>query len=192
MRDEEDAQGGDQGFWIFGYGSLMWRPGIVHMAKARARVHGYHRDLCVRSRHYRGTLENPGLVMGLDRGGSCNGIAFLVAPDQAPSALRYLDEREMIYSVYRRVEVALTLLDDGARRVIGTAYVVDRLDPLYAGALDDTERVAVVRHAVGSAGSNLDYLAKTVGHLAEIGLGDRRLERMLAMATTGHHQRRGR
>ena len=87
--------------WIFGYGSLMWRPGFAFVERVVTRVHGYHRQFCVWSHRYRGSPRSPGLVLGLDRGGSCRGIAYRIAPDQAAEVLAYLDEREMVTGVYQ-------------------------------------------------------------------------------------------
>ena len=86
--------------WVFGYGSLMWRPDFPHVETRPARLRGYHRALCVLSTRYRGTKARPGLVLGLDRGGSCVGRAFRVAARDADRVLAILHEREMLNRVY--------------------------------------------------------------------------------------------
>ena len=88
-------------FWVFGYGSLMWRPGFAHVETRRARLHGFRRLLCVTSHIYRGTPERPGLVLGLDRTGVCEGMAFLVPPERIGATLTYLTDREQVLQAGR-------------------------------------------------------------------------------------------
>ena len=91
--------------WIFGYGSLMWRPGFTHAERARARLDGYHRAFCISSTHHRGDALRPGLVLGLDRGGACEGVAYRVPAAEARTVLAYLRERELISGVYREAQL---------------------------------------------------------------------------------------
>ncbi len=164
--------------WVFGYGSLMWRPGFPYRERRHAHLHGYHRSLCVFSHVHRGTPEKPGLVLGLDRGGRCHGMAFRVAADEAETTIRYLRERELVTSVYieRRLPVRL---DDG-RAVEALAYVVDRRHPQYAGRLPDDELLRFVRQGQGVSGANPDYVRSTHEHLLAMGVVDPVLQRLNA------------
>src|SRR3954467_3077889 len=121
--------------WVFGYGSLMWRPGFDFIEQVPARLIGEHRALCVYSFDHRGTPEKPGLVLGLDRGGACRGIAFRVAASRREATIAYLREREQTTHVYREVMRSVWLEDDARRRVSAMAYVVDRGHVQYAGRL---------------------------------------------------------
>lgn len=163
-------------FWVFGYGSLMWRPGFAYEDATHARLFGYRRALCVHSHVHRGTPERPGLVLGLDRGGSCLGIAFKVARQAADEVVAYLRDRELVTHVYKERRVALQLRS--GRRVGAIAYVVDRNHPQYAGALTAEEAVAKVRGAVGRSGPNEEYVINTVNHLRQMKIGDHWLEQV--------------
>jgi len=170
----------EAGLWVFGYGSLMWNPGFPFLERAEARLIGRHRRLCVVSRHHRGTAERPGLVMGLDRGGSCRGVAYRVPGPAIAVTLEYLDEREIAhYPVYRRAVLPVVLDGAGGRRVSAVTYVVDRSDPDYAGHLSVDEQAAIVAGARGLSGDNRGYLASTVRHIHALGLRDHRLEAVL-------------
>ncbi len=160
--------------WVFGYGSLMWRPGFEFVERQSASVRGYHRALCVYSHVHRGTSDRPGLVLGLDRGGSCKGVAFRVAGAGAEAALAYLREREQVTSVYREVFLQARLTD-GAR-VAAVCYVADRTHAQYAGRLDRAELVRLVSQGVGLSGANPDYVRNTQAHLAALAIRDETLE----------------
>ncbi|TIL43722.1 gamma-glutamylcyclotransferase [Mesorhizobium sp.] len=176
-------------FWVFGYGSLIWRPGFAHVETRRARLHGYRRSLCVYSFVHRGTRERPGLVLGLDRGGSCIGLAFRVPGDLRNEVITYLRERELVTNVYleRMLSIRLDKGDtreadkgggdtDGGETVEAVAYVVDRSHEQYAGALDAADAASVVRGAVGQSGKNEDYVSSTLEHLEALGIRDHWLE----------------
>ncbi len=165
-----------QDLWVFGYGSLMWRPGFPFVARYAARLHGYHRSFCVFSHVHRGTPERPGLVFGLDRGGSCRGFAYQVAPEHAEATRAYLQEREQVTSVYLDVTRSLTLLDGPQPKVEALCFIVDRTHEQYAGKLDFERQVALIAHGVGQSGENPDYLQSTVDHLQEMEISDRGLE----------------
>ncbi|MGJ3262439.1 MAG: gamma-glutamylcyclotransferase [Salinarimonas sp.] len=166
------------GLWVFGYGSLMWRPGFPFLERHAARVRGYHRSLCVYSHVHRGTPERPGLVLGLDRGGSCRGVAFRVDPAHTTQTIAYLRAREQATAVYleRRLEARLA---DG-RLVPALTYVVDRAHLQYAGRLHDAETLRIVRGGVGRSGANPDYVLSTAVHLVELGVHDPHLARLAA------------
>lgn len=158
--------------WVFGYGSLMWRPGFPHQEAVPARLWGLHRALCVYSWVHRGTERRPGLVLGLDRGGSCRGIAFRVAEHNGDSVKSYLRQRELVTSVYRERTAAVRLEGDRGGGVTALIYEVDRTHPQYAGVLEPPAALALVRHGQGQSGSNRDYVLNTAAHLEELGIRD--------------------
>ena len=159
--------------WVFGYGSLIWRPGFDFEEKTLATVWGYHRALCVYSHVHRGAPERPGLVVGLDRGGACRGVAFRVAASAREATIAYLREREQVTLVYREANLPASL--DGGRRASALAYIVEHRHPQYAGRLPLAELVRLVRQGVGVSGRNIDYVRSTHEHLAALGIEDRTL-----------------
>jgi glutathione-specific gamma-glutamylcyclotransferase len=166
---------GDMGdLWVFGYGSLMWRPGFEHDGAEHARLAGYHRALCVRSFVHRGTPERPGLVLGLDRGGSCLGMAFRVSADRRAAVTDYLRARELVTDVY--LERLLPVRLAGGRTVHALTYVVDRTHAQYAGRLDIDSAADTVMGAKGVSGENPDYVMNTVAHLRAMRIHDMMLE----------------
>ena len=140
--------------WVFGYGSLMWNPGFTHTERREARLYGWHRSFCVYSHRYRGTPERPGLVLGLDRGGSCRGIAYRIARARARDTLAYLWDREMVLGVYSP-RVLHARGPEG--RVACHAFTVDRGHAQYAGGLPVEEMIRLIRQGVGMGGANLHY-----------------------------------
>lgn len=164
--------------WIFGYGSLIWNPGFEHAEAVPARVFGLHRSLCIYSWVHRGTRARPGLVLGLDRGGSCHGVAFRVNGAARDETLAYLRARELVTDVYVETEVAMTMRD-GARTTALT-YIADRRSQQYAGRLPIERQLALVRHGSGHSGPNVDYVVNTVAHLRVMGVRDQLLERLAA------------
>jgi len=161
-------------FWVFGYGSLMWRPGFAHVETMRARLHGYRRSLCIYSHVHRGTPDHPGLVLGLDAGGSCLGIAFRVPGDMTDEVMVFLREREMSNQVYHEKWLRLRLAD--GRDVQAVTYVADRRHIQYAGSLKAEDAAAIVISAQGDSGANLDYVANTLEHLRNMRVRDHALE----------------
>lgn len=170
-------------FWVFGYGSLMWRPGFEHEEMRPARLFGYHRALCVRSFVHRGTPERPGLVLGLDRGGSCRGMAFRVSGRNQKIVTDYLRARELVTRVY--VETFHRVRLEDSRPVDAMAYIVDRSHAQYAGAITVAEAVDRVRGAVGQSGPNEAYVLNTVAHLQAMGIRDHHLEEIAAAIDPG-------
>jgi cation transport protein ChaC len=162
--------------WVFGYGSLMWRTGFDYLERRQARLIGAHRALCVYSHIHRGTPESPGLVLGLDRGGSCRGVAFRVAASNANSTLTYLQERELVTKVYKKAVRQVDLLDHAPERVSAHCYLVDRSHPQYTKHLSLEEQLRLVRQGRGRSGANPEYVLETVKHMRELGIRDHALE----------------
>ncbi|WP_116139381.1 gamma-glutamylcyclotransferase [Trinickia diaoshuihuensis] len=168
---------GTSDLWLFGYGSLIWNPGMPAAETVRARVRGYHRGLYLWSRVNRGTPEQPGLVLALDRGGSCTGMAFRLEGEGAGPHLQALWRREMPMGSYRPAWLPCWLSD--GRRVQALAFVMRRDVPTYTGKLTDDVVKAVLACARGRYGTTLDYVCRTVEALRECGMPDRALEALL-------------
>ncbi len=167
--------------WVFAYGSLMWRPGFPFAEVARARVTGYSRRFCVASVHHRGSAERPGLVLGLDRGGVCEGLVYRVPAAQARATLAYLREREQVNGVYREVRVEAEIEGRSHAPVLAVAYLVERAHPSYVGRLPLACQARLITGARGLSGVNLDYLVNTLRHMRELGIRERELERLLGV-----------
>lgn len=164
--------------WVFGYGSLMWHPGFAHAEAVRARLTGWHRCFCIWSVVYRGTPEHPGLVLGLDRGGVCDGIALRVPAAEARGVLAYLRRREQVTGVYREALVPVALGLPGRREVLAVTYLAEPAHPGYAGDLPLGMQAQLIRSGRGRSGANIDYFASTMRHLAELGIRERGLDRL--------------
>ena len=157
--------------WLFGYGSLMWRPGFDFAERRRATLRGQQRALCVRTVHHRGTAERPGLVMGLKPGGACAGMAYRVAPEDAEAVAAYLRERELDhYPVYREAAVTVEL-DDG-RTVTATTFLPRDGHPDFLPGLSVGEQCAIVRQAGGVSGSNVDYVHSAARAVRGLGIDE--------------------
>jgi glutathione-specific gamma-glutamylcyclotransferase len=167
--------------WIFGYGSLMWRPGFPYAEAVRARLTGYRRCFCIYTTNHRGTPARPGLVLGLDRGGVCDGVAYRVAAKDARTTADYLRVREQVNGVYREAHVPVTLHGPEHREVLAQAYIVERTHPSYAGALALAQQARLIRGARGISGNNLDYLINTLAHLDTLGIVEPELRRIMTM-----------
>lgn len=164
-----------QGFWVFAYGSLMWKPGFEAAEHSLARLHGFRRAFCMASIVYRGTPEDPGLVLALDRHDTahCTGVAYRVAPETGAEVLEYLRDRELVSSAYRE-EISELHLTDG-RRLAALCYIMDSGHEQYRGTLSLAEQAEIIARAAGPAGSNREYLMNTVHSLHRLGLEDAEL-----------------
>jgi glutathione-specific gamma-glutamylcyclotransferase len=176
-----DAEPPHADLWVFGYGSLMWRPGFAFIEQVPARLIGEHRALCVYSFDHRGTPEKPGLVLGLDRGGACRGIAFRVAARQRFETIGYLRSREQTTNVYREVTRSVWLENEARVRVSALAYVVDRGHVQYAGRLSLAEQLRHVQQGHGRSGNNRDYVLSTVKSIEAQGFRDDQLHQLAMM-----------
>jgi len=162
---------------IFAYGSLMWRPDFEFLRARPARLLGYHRRLSVISHHYRGTKENPGLVLGLDRGGSCIGLVYDIAAEQWAAVHAKVRAREMLGDVYDEVAKRFSVLESG-EKVQALTYVVRRQSEQYAPQMTRDELLAFINRGQGTMGSCKDYVANTITHLRQFGIHDRGLEEL--------------
>jgi cation transport protein ChaC len=172
--------------WVFAYGSLMWRPDFDFLERRGARLIGAHRALCVYSFVHRGTPQQPGLVLGLDRGGKCRGIAYRVAAAKRGETIAYLRGREQVTMVYREAMRAVWLDDDPQQTVRALCYVVDRGHAQYAGKLTLEQRVHFVRQGHGRSGNNRDYVLAAVKEIERQGYRDEQLH-LLAERLKGAH-----
>ena len=161
--------------WVFGYGSLMWNPALRYAERRTALIHGYHREFCLLSRSGRGSPERPGLMLSLEPGGSCHGVAYRLAPDEIESELDVVWRREMLTRSYRPVWVA-------ARTARGTAHAIafaaNRSHERYRSGLDRETMARYLANGVGPLGRCCDYLFDTVEHLRGMGIHDRRMEEL--------------
>lgn len=166
-----------QGVWVFGYGSLIWNPAFHFDQRRTGTVHGYHRRFCLWTHLGRGCPARPGLVLGLERGGSCQGVALRIAPEHVEDELGIIWAREMISGAYVPRWVTVR---GGAGPVRAVAFVINRKHERYARYLADEQVAEVIATASGTLGACADYLINTVDHLAELGIRDRALERLRA------------
>jgi cation transport protein ChaC len=173
--------------WVFGYGSLMWRPDFPFLEREEAKLIGAHRALCVYSFVHRGTPERPGLVLGLDRGGTCRGIAFRVAAAERATTVAYLRAREQVTMVYRESIRQIWLMGSPERRVAALCYMVDRGHAQYAGRLTLDQQLHHVRQGHGQSGANRDYVIDTVAALEALGIRESALH-LLAERLKGAHE----
>ncbi len=150
----------------------MWDPGFPYVKWAPALVYGYHRALCIYSTHWRGTVKQPGLVLGLDRGGACRGLAYQVASDDAKTALAGLWAREMRRRVYKPRLMRARLAD---REIRVLTFIASVEHPDYAGRLSIEQTAQLVATCRGNRGPNIDYLTRTIDHLTELGVRDHHL-----------------
>ncbi len=165
-----------EAMWVFGYGSLIWNPDFP-VAEARvARVDGWRRSFCMTSLHYRGTAEDPGLVLALDAdpAASCQGVALRVASGHEAATLAALRDRELVSSAYLETTVLAQI--EGGPAVRALAYVMDRTHGQYCGGMDLEAQAQIIARAHGGRGPNRDYLWSTTAHLAQLGISDPEME----------------
>jgi cation transport protein ChaC len=176
----ESGDGVNQGAgrWVFGYGSLMWRPGFDFVERSGATLHGLRRAFCIYSVHHRGSYERPGLVLGLIGGGLVRGVAYRVAEADWPSVYAYLCEREQPTETYEEAFVGVELAD--GRPVQALTFLSDRAHPQWAGDLDLEAQARLIAGAAGLSGRNIDYLRDLVVHLREADARDEDMETLLA------------
>jgi len=156
----------------------MWHPGFDHVEALHARLTGWHRCFCIWSVVYRGTPQRPGLVLGLDRGGACEGIAFRVPGERADEVLAYLRRREQVTGVYREALVPVELAVEGWPEVMAVAYLAEPAHPGYAGDLPLQVQAELIRGGYGRSGANIDYCVSTMEHLKALGIREPGLERL--------------
>jgi cation transport protein ChaC len=171
--------------WVFGYGSLIWNPGFEHEERVEAKLLGAHRALCVYSFVHRGTPQQPGLVLGLDRGGACKGIAYRVKASRRADTIAYLRAREQVTEVYLESVRRVWLKGDAERAVAAVCYMVDRGHAQYAGRLSLEQQLHHVRAGHGRSGPNDQYVTSTVEALESLGMRDRELHRLVEMLGGG-------
>ena len=171
--------GGRDDLWIFGYGSLIWRPDFAYAERRAATVHGWHRALKMWSRVNRGTPECPGLVFGMLSGGSCRGMVFRVDHSHARQVMVNLWQREMVLGVYDPRWLNCRT-PQGAVRAL--AFTLSRKSPSYTGVLADEEYRRIFAQASGIYGTTRDYAEATHAELQRMGIHDRALSRLIALA----------
>ncbi len=159
----------------------MWRPGFDHLEAVRARLAGYSRRFCVTSVYHRGCAQRPGLVLGLDLGGVCEGVAYRVAAADAARVLAYLRAREQVNGVYREAFLPIEIEREQHYCVRAVMYLVERAHPSYAGRLPVSLQARIIRGARGLSGVNVDYVINTMAHMAALGIRERELERLVVV-----------
>ena len=161
------------GWWVFAYGSLLWNPLFPFSESRRVRARGFHRRFCLWSLASRGRPDAPGLVLGLDRGGSCPGVAYRLPAPLAIDELHLLWRREMVTGAY---DPKWIKLDADGKPLVALAFVIKRDHPQYAGQLPLDEQSRVIATACGAFGSSADYLERTRIALVTHGVVDPTLE----------------
>lgn len=163
--------------WLFAYGSLIWNPAFHYVERRIGAVHGLHRRFCLWTNLGRGTPDQPGLVLGLDRGGRCRGVLYRLAAAEFDTELEIVWRREMVTGAYRPRWVQAASVEG---RVRALTFVINRGHERYVRSLDDEELVRTLATAKGALGSCADYLFHTAAHLTQLGIADAELERLCA------------
>jgi len=172
------GEGGAADRWVFGYGSLMWRPGFEFVERRGAVLHGRRRAFCIYSVHHRGTPQRKGLVLGLAAGGSTRGVAYRVPEANWPATYAYLLEREQPTETYFEAWAKVRL--DGGEAAQALVFLSNTQHPQWAGALDLEAQAKLIAGAAGLSGRNIDYLRDLVEHLRGEAITDEAMERLLA------------
>ena len=159
--------------WVFGYGSLMWNPAIRFAERRPALVHGFHREFCLLARAGRGSPERPGLMLSLEPGGSCHGVAYRLHARAVEEELDVLWRREMMTRAYRPVWVAARTAGGIAHAI---AFAANQQHERYRGGLGAETMARYLARGEGPLGRCCDYLFDTVAHLRGLGIHDRRME----------------
>ncbi len=162
---------------MFGYGSLMWRPGFAYVERIPATLHGRRRAFCIFSVHHRGTHDRPGLVLGLAPGGSVRGVVYRVAEEDWAETHAYLIDREQPTETYVEAWEHVRLAD--GRREKALVFLSDVAHPQWAGVMDIEDQARLIAGAHGLSGPNIAYLRDLVMHLREEGARDSGMERLL-------------
>jgi cation transport protein ChaC len=163
--------------YVFGYGSLIWNPAFHYVEKVAATLHGWHRRFCLKMLMGRGSIELPGLMLALDHGGACKGVAFKIASAAVREELGILWQREMYGGAYHARWVPLRTAAGPVRAV---TFVINRAHPRYLPELSIEQTAALIATGSGDLGSCREYLENTLAHLKELGLRDAGLERIAA------------
>jgi cation transport protein ChaC len=166
---------GNQDVWLFAYGSLIWNPAFLFAEKRSARVHGYHRRFCLRTKVGRGSPNHPGYVLGLDRGGSCHGVVYRIVARNVASELELVWRREMVTGAY---VPTWTRAYSPSETVRALAFVMSRRHPAYVGRFCEDAIARSIATACGPLGPCRDYLLRTSQGLTEAGIHDRYVCRM--------------
>ncbi len=169
------AQHRPRELWLFAYGSLIWKPEFEQTGNARATAHGWHRSFCLRIRRWRGTAAFPGLMMALDRGGCCQGVAYRLPDDNHAAQLHRLVRRETTMKPATNVPRWIDIRCEGGEQRKALAMTADPRGPAYTGKLELAEVARILARAAGHWGSGAEYLFNTVHHLDQFGIRDRNL-----------------
>lgn len=162
--------------WVFGFGSLIWNPAFHFVERRTALVRGYHRQFCLWARAGRGSPQSPGLMLALERGGSCHGVAYRIAPEQVETELDVVWRREMLTGAYRAVWV-MVRTPNGPEHAI--AFAANHEHERYVRGLEIDETARFLATGKGPLGTCCDYLFDTVSHLTHLGIRDRRMEALV-------------
>lgn len=166
-----------QDLWVFGYGSLIWNPAFHYIGKRPALLQGWHRRFCLKLFRGRGSPETPGVMLGLDQGGACHGVAFRIAAAKVREELGILWQREMYGGAYH---ARLLPLETESGPISAVTFVINRDHPRYIQELSLEQTAALIATGCGDLGTCREYLENTVNHLRELGLNDDGLARIAA------------